>query len=479
MQIERFQVFGLHGKSNYDIKLENNCLILVAENGSGKTTLVNMFYYFLSRQWSKLNEYEFLRLILTIDSEEYAFDKRNLKQVAIRESKLSKRFPSRYSSIVEHIISNYNLNDIKRSPEIFESIASNYDVPRSLIRDIVLTYGDEEFRLDRVNQIQKLEQDLDKIFKDVQIVYLPTYRRIEKDLKNIFPDLEENMKEYEYRRRRKVSVSTVPNYIELVEFGMDDVKERVERRCSELKGYFYNNLSRKITGSYLEDILNKRYKSFDSNKIQSFNDEALTYLLKRLDDSIISQDGKNELIKFVDKVKEQGAISDEDKINAYFVWKLFQIYDEQQNAELDINRFVNICNDYIKKGKYFQYDNDSFKVDIFLENIPQKHQVPLFKESLLTEKVKEDLQSIEYKDLSSGEKQIVSLFSHLILNKKKYFIIIDEPELSLSVPWQERFLPDVMNVGGCEGILAVTHSPFIFRNFLKDYSHSLEEFILL
>jgi len=56
MKIENFKVHGLHGKSNYDIKFEDNSLILVAENGSGKTTLVNMFYYFLSRQWRKLNE---------------------------------------------------------------------------------------------------------------------------------------------------------------------------------------------------------------------------------------------------------------------------------------------------------------------------------------------------------------------------------------------------------------------------------------
>jgi len=477
MKIENFQVFRLHGKFNYNIQLENNSLILVAENGSGKTTLVNMFYYFLSRQWKKLNEYQFQKVILTIDDIEYTFDKPNLNEVAFRESKISRRFPMKYNLVIEHILTNYNIMDLRRNPELFDQIALRYDVPKGLIRELLLTYGDEELRLDRINQIQKLEEDLNKILKDIQIVYLPTYRRIEKDLKNIFPDLEENMKEYENRRRRKYILPTVPNYIELVEFGMDDVKERVERRCAELKGYFYNNLSRKITGSYLEDILNKRYKSFDSDKIQSFNAEALTYLLKRLDDSIISQAGKSELDKFVDKVKKQGAISDEDKINAYFVWKLFQIYEEQQNAELDINKFVNICNDYMGNGKYFHYDNDHFKVDICLDGLDSKNPA-LFDELIPFEEQKEEIPSIDYKDLSSGEKQIVSLFSHLILIKKKYFIIIDEPELSLSVPWQERFLPDVINSGGCEGILAVTHSPFIFRNNLKSYSHSLDEFTI-
>lgn len=476
MQIESFKVIGLHGKSDYDIKFSDNSLIMVAENGSGKTTLVNMFYYFLSRQWRKLNDYQFEKIVVLIDGNEYTFDQRNYKQVLLRESKISRRFPQRYSHIAEEIISNYNLSEIRRNPEILERIAIHYDAPIGLIHDIASMYRDEEHRIEKDNRVQKLEDELNEVLKNTQVVYLPTYRRIEKDLKNIFPHLEESMKDYEFKRRRKSMFTENRDYIELVEFGMEDVKERVERRCSELRGHFYNNLSAKITGSYLEDILNKRYKSFDSEKIQSFNDDALKYLLKRLDDSIISTEGKNSLKQFVVKVRDQGAVGDEDKINAYFVWKLFQIYEEQQKAELDINRFVDICNDYIKDGKHFHYDNDNFKVEIFLDEVFEHTSV--LAQLLVSDRNKDEKTKIEYKDLSSGEKQIVSLFSHLILSKKNYFIIIDEPELSLSVPWQERFLPDIVNSGGCLGLLAVTHSPFIFKNELKQYSHSLEEFTI-
>ena len=77
--------------------------------------------------------------------------------------------------------------------------------------------------------------------------------------------------------------------------------------------------------------------------------------------------------------------------------------------------------------------------------------------------------------LSSGEKQVVSLFSHIYLSgKKNYFVIIDEPELSISVLWQKRLLPDILKK--CSGLIAVTHSPFIFDNELKRYAHSLEGF---
>ena len=68
-------------------------------------------------------------------------------------------------------------------------------------------------------------------------------------------------------------------------------------------------------------------------------------------------------------------------------------------------------------------------------------------------------------NLSSGEKQIVSLFSKLYLeNEKECILIIDEPELSISMKWQKMLLPDIMRSENCKLLLTVTHSPFIFEN---------------
>ena len=72
---------------------------------------------------------------------------------------------------------------------------------------------------------------------------------------------------------------------------------------------------------------------------------------------------------------------------------------------------------------------------------------------------------IQLGSLSSGEKQIISIFSKLILNlDKKFLILIDEPELSLSLEWQQRLLPDMLKQNSCNQIIAITHSPFIFDN---------------
>jgi hypothetical protein len=53
---------------------------------------------------------------------------------------------------------------------------------------------------------------------------------------------------------------------------------------------------------------------------------------------------------------------------------------------------------------------------------------------------------------------------------------IDEPERSLSVPWQKEFLVDMLRTGYGSALFAVTHSPFIYENELDSYARSVEEF---
>ena len=81
---------------------------------------------------------------------------------------------------------------------------------------------------------------------------------------------------------------------------------------------------------------------------------------------------------------------------------------------------------------------------------------------------------IGIQNLSSGEKQIISVFSKLYIeNIEKCIILFDEPELSLSIKWQNMFLPDVVNSGKCSTLIAVTHSPFIFDNEFDDLAKDM------
>ena len=85
---------------------------------------------------------------------------------------------------------------------------------------------------------------------------------------------------------------------------------------------------------------------------------------------------------------------------------------------------------------------------------------------------------IDLNVLSSGEKQIVSLFSIIFLEPQRDFIfLIDEPELSLSIFWQRHLIPDIIKSNKCDFLLAVTHSPFIFENEFEENTIGLSEFM--
>ncbi|OUI82220.1 hypothetical protein HK22_13860 [Gluconobacter sp. DsW_056] len=78
--------------------------------------------------------------------------------------------------------------------------------------------------------------------------------------------------------------------------------------------------------------------------------------------------------------------------------------------------------------------------------------------------------------LSSGEKQMISLFAKMFLYPNKKIVLIDEPELSLSIDWQREILVDVLGAPSCSQVIAITHSPFVFDNDLEPFAGAIQSF---
>lgn len=463
MKLQEIKIEGLFGDLDYNIKLVDNKLILVAENGSGKTTIVNMIYYFLSRQWVKLLKYDFLRISAIINGKTISVERNKLK---LSNSSRLKKFTNRYGpSVVSKaysLMESIDSKDVFSNPSSYEEVARRIGIPLSALYHIAEEYSNEQTSL-----FEDLIPNHNEVLSglvDCQILYLPTYRRIEQDLKVIFPDLESDVDNYK-RRRKEITSKEDNAYIELVEFGMQDVEKNIERKLAEVKENLNRRIKNNLTGGYLKGIINRNYLNLSYDKLNSINKEALDYMLDRIDEQVLSKNEKERLGEYVDTIRKSGGIiSDEDKIIAYFLYSLITIYEDLKKEEKDIEKFIAICNNYCgTSNKRFVYDNINFQVRV----MPMKKS---FIKSLPSSK-------IELRDLSSGEKQVVSLFSHLFLSQKKnFFVVIDEPELSLSVAWQQKLLVDISENVYCKGILAVTHSPFIFENELVQYAHGLEEY---
>ena len=67
--------------------------------------------------------------------------------------------------------------------------------------------------------------------------------------------------------------------------------------------------------------------------------------------------------------------------------------------------------------------------------------------------------------LSSGERQLIVMFSHLIFKNESNpsgVFIIDEPELSLHIDWQKDFIKYAIEANPNTQLILATHSPDIF-----------------
>ena len=109
------------------------------------------------------------------------------------------------------------------------------------------------------------------------------------------------------------------------------------------------------------------------------------------------------------------------------------------NLDSKMEKFIRVCNKYLINKKVFSSDYRTIIID-------------------------ESNNELDWEMLSSGEKQIVSIFYNTHLRNKKFILLMDEPEISLSIEWQETLVEDIQSSNNCLSALIMTHSPFIFSN---------------
>ncbi len=75
-----------------------------------------------------------------------------------------------------------------------------------------------------------------------------------------------------------------------------------------------------------------------------------------------------------------------------------------------------------------------------------------------------DARERDIRTLSSGEIQLIVILTHLHFNpeiEEANVFIIDEPELSLHVQWQEKFVDGIASAARETQFILATHSPSI------------------
>ena len=84
-KLQSFEVIGLHGYKNFKLVFKDNIIILVGENGSGKTTVLRLLYYLLSGQINQLSQFNFKKIILSLNDNKHTIHSELLKSKKIGE----------------------------------------------------------------------------------------------------------------------------------------------------------------------------------------------------------------------------------------------------------------------------------------------------------------------------------------------------------------------------------------------------------
>lgn len=459
MKIERFAIWNLFGEYNIDMKIQENTLLLVGENGSGKSTILNALYYLLTQQWIKLASVPCDKIDIVIDGQKFELKPSALAN-AVRQGNAGhyqEHSSAPNSRRFRFAVSEREKSHWIQNPDRLFELAIRHGVSVDFATDYLLGSESERPTQLVLPAMKPIHDALEAGMKS-QILFLPTYRRIERELEHIFKDIRIERDTRSFHRRS----SHTGGYIELVEFGMKDVEHSFKDHAQSLDRTFRLDLNR-LTGSYLRDVIRSAYLSNDASyeSIRS-TDVPLESLIARMG-PILPTTERNDLLAVVQRIRQAKEVQATDRVIAHFLSMLVSLHAQQQEREQRVRGLVNVCNRYLQ-GKRLVFDD--FQFELRFELTREDVHVP-----------EGDDKKLSPKNLSSGEKQIVSLFTHMYLNEAdSYFVLIDEPELSISVDWQRNFLSDIKNSGLCSGLIAVTHSPFVFDNDLSGFAHSIHEF---
>lgn len=440
--LEFIQIDGLFGRYSIKIPFERQVNIYIGENGLGKTTILNCIYFILEGKFSRLDNIQFSEIKVKFKDEQKIY---KISVADLREFNRSNRGEvyNHYwldrkiyeTEILEELLSYGKVYlseaNMERELDILTyEYARKMRIPESFAKRRILEYLEDtkimnSKRKGNKNNVIELSKAIKENITD-RIIYLPTYRRIEDDFTSL------NIRGEELNKSEL-----------LIRFGMSDVQMSIDRILDKIRSLAMKGFT-EMTGILLKQYADGKDPIDDMMGLEEIDEvkiETVKIVLDRVGEEI-EESYKEKILDLMYSRKIQ-------KYEYLYLWnlinKLIDNYDLQKAYDDRIKKFADTCNKYLN-DKHFDYNQSTLNLNIYLDDDNEK-------------------KTIKLTQLSSGEKQIVSLFSKLYLeNDEPSIVIIDEPELSLSIQWQKMLLPDIMRTNKCKLLITVTHSPFIFEN---------------
>lgn len=406
MALKKLIVKGLFLTFDYEINLDKkDIVIIIGENGVGKTTLLKILDAVMSDKLQYLFSIEFNLIELHFSSTVWSITKQEDKYIIIKDKERGKPYKICKDDRDEQmqLLKNYYVANNHDERESFLELYTKL-ITNNLLYESDLFNHKNHFELKN-----NCPDWFKRTIKDNNIMFIRTQRLYKST--------------YEEGSKSKSLEHMIVIYSK-------ELVKRLQQNNTE-----FTSESIKLDSTFPKRLLAERQKN-GKVSIQDIENEIQNLINYR---SLLSKVG------IIDKQEDEVIKGYWDEHSR----SILNLYVKDSRKKLDVfkdtaTKLDLLCNLINKRFKYKKLYIDSSEGFVI--------------------KAEKDDKKIEITDLSSGEQNELILFYQLLFKTKNGdLVLIDEPEISLHIRWQQQLIGDMKEIADETGIklLIATHSPDI------------------
>lgn len=459
MRLKNFKATNVHGYLNFDFPFQERLTFLIGINGTGKTSVLKLILGLISPSFNYLSAIDFETAELTCVN--------GSDHVQIRA----------YKGADLEIILELQVNEKKFDGKLAKS---------------TFLINETEFVPEEIDEKQRVIIELfnqQEIVKEIKKLTTPLFLGLDRRVYE-GQQIDRQRQTYSYKRRYRTFPLNDPlnislmeiqevifDYVRLIASQQPKINEEFKNKILLQSFEFLDNQEINILKDFkeLKEKRKKALDAFENLKIGGFADhvnkffDLLEEVLKKIRENTSSKvaSAKNSKINIGDES------FDLDKVDIMSIQKW---YSNQPQLKR-INELIDYDQAYQKEIENLYRPIQQTKEIINKFFLESKKELLIDSQGELSVKFTNGKDAKIY-ELSSGEKQIVTMLGHLIFFEEKYnkepgIFIIDEPELSLHLAWQEIFVNSILEASPKTQFILATHAPAIVGQYSEDLCEDL------
>ncbi|WP_455459351.1 AAA family ATPase [Streptococcus salivarius] len=468
--LSKVQITKLFGKELVNIDFSKRSVIITGDNGNGKTTILNTIYKSLTGNYS-VSDLKYNIIKIKFDS-----DFKYMKCIFVKKSsdENGEKIKIKYVSENQSLIVNLRVSKMKKIIILEKIVKKQNSISNTLFEEKgpenqLIPSGQEVSIVNLMDLIDE-DDDFSKKLKEINksLLYFPTYRRIDLDIESYYSSLYDSpimaLLQREQREKKKKFGISDRRVIGMSNSDIEEILKEYSRTLNEVSSNSLDILFRDFTKSTMmkmgQSLGNIRLSSFTKNiktleQLKSINDILELNISTDTLQEISSQYEKN--IQLLDEIR-----SNDNNVNAEDRDRLFEavlalpLMQVIQDLQTEYSKYNNKITEELTSYNYISENLKDFS----------GNKLKLIKTELNEfEFQKVGTQINKFSDFSTGEKQLITFLVYSAIELPKTtpaLVIIDEPELSLHVKWQNKLLKNLLKKSNLQ-VLSATHSPYIIN----------------